>query len=233
MYKMISIKKLIFLPILLLFFAVSLKSQDLGIKWVYVQEGTLDIGSGNSASQVRLNSFYMSATEVTFDQYDAFCEATGKEKPDDKGWGRGNRPVMQVSWYDAVEFCEWLSNETGTKVRLPGSDEWLFAALGGNKSKGYLYCGSDKWQEVSWSQGNSGERTHPVGSKKPNELGLFDLNGNLWEWCLDNPVDENSNKKGLRGDSFDNPPSNPRESPLCLEADSRHYNIGFRIIKIK
>ena len=211
---------------------LTLKAQNDFINWVEVKGGSFSIGE----DQLSINEFFMSATEVTFDQYDAFCKVTGKENPDDKGWGRGNRPVMHVSWYDAIEFCRWLSQETGTKVRLPSQDEWLFAALGGNKSKGYLYSGSDNWQEVSWFERNSEDKTQPVGTKNPNELGLYDMSGNLWEWCAD--WSENDGKNGreircVRGNSFDNHPSDPRKSTVCIEADARHYNIGFRVVMMK
>ena len=107
---------------------IILEAQNDSINWVEVKGGSFSIRE----DQVSIRGFFMSATEVTFDQYDAFCKATGSEKPDDMNWGRGDRPVMHVSWYDAIEFCEWLSKETGTKVRLPSQVEWLYAALGGN-----------------------------------------------------------------------------------------------------
>jgi len=213
-------------------------AKELGIKWIEIQGGTFTMGRGNSVHQATLSSFYMSATEVTFDQYDTFCEATGAKKPDDNGWGRGNRPVINVSWSDAIDFCQWLSMETGSEVRLPNEAEWEYAAVGGRKSKGYTYSGSDNWKEVSWSEGNSGHRTHPVGEKKPNELGLYDMSGNVWEWCADWPA-RDANKNGndirstVRGDSNGNPASNPRQHGVRIERESRHNNIGFRIVKTK
>jgi sulfatase modifying factor 1 len=212
-------------------------AQDLEIEWIAVQGGTFTIGSGNSARQETLSSFYMSATEVTFDQYDTYCKATGTKKPEDNGWGRGNRPVINVSWDDANGFCEWLTKEIGSKIRLPTEAEWEYAALGGNKSKGYAYSGSDNWEEVSWSEGNSGHRTHPVGGKKPNELSLYDMSGNVWEWCADwperdgNRVADNSSH-AVRGDSNGNPASVPRNPGVRIEAAARHNNIGFRIGKM-
>lgn len=202
------------------------------------------MGRGSSASQVTVESFMMSATEITFDQYDAFCEATGKQKPDDNGWGRGTRPVLNVSYDDAVEFTEWLSERTGSAIRLPNEAEWEYAAQGGRHSNGYVHSGGNDKDEVSWNEDNSGGRTHPVGEKKPNELGLFDMSGNLWEWCAEwseaNPKGSDAGsqdaggdrKQPLRGDSFDNPgsPVGFRIS-VRLERNSRHYNIGFRVAK--
>jgi formylglycine-generating enzyme required for sulfatase activity len=155
-------------------------------------------------------NFYIGKYEVTFDEYDAFCEATGRDKPNDQGWGRGSRPVINVTWWDAVAYCNWLSereklpkayDDAGnlldldvsvttdiTKVlgyRLPTEAEWEYAARGGNKSKGYKYSGSDYVDQVTWYWDNSGIKTQEVGKKAPNELGLYDMSGNVYEWCSD------------------------------------------------
>jgi formylglycine-generating enzyme required for sulfatase activity len=121
---------------------------------------------------------------------------------------------------------------------LPNEAEWEYAAVGGSKSKGYTYSGSDNWREVSWSEGNSGHRSQPVGGKKLNELGLYDMSGNVWEWCADWPVrdgnrDGKNIRRAVRGDSNGNPASDPRRATVRIEADARHNNIGFRIVKTK
>ena len=150
-------------------------------EFVAVEGGTFQMGSNS----VTVSDFNISKTEVTFEEYDAFCDATGSDKPHDFNWGRGERPVMNVSWRDAVAFCEWMSKVTGKTYRLPTEAEWDYAARGGNKSKDYDYSGSNDLDAVGWYRNNSGSKTHPVAEKQPNELGLYDMSGNVWEYCSD------------------------------------------------
>ncbi len=94
-------------------------------------------------------------------------------------------PVVYVSWHDATEFCAWLSQKTGKIYTLPTEAEWEYAARGGNKSKSYVYSGSNKLENVAWFWNDSNVKLHPVANKLPNELGLFDMSGNAYEWCSD------------------------------------------------
>ena len=110
----------------------------------------------------------------------------GENPSDFKGKPDSNkRPVEQVSWDDCQDFIKKLNDLTGLNFRLPTEAEWEYAARGGTKSNHYKYAGSNTLSSVVWYGGNSGRSTHPVGKKAPNELGLYDMSGNVDEWCQD------------------------------------------------
>lgn len=167
------------------------------------------MGSEETAHQVELSSFYMQKTEVTQELWE---EVMGSNPSEDKSWK--DNPVTNVSWNDCQEFIKKLNEITGNKYRLPTEAEWEYAARGGKMSKGYQYSGSDNLEEVGWYDQNSNEKIHPVAEKKPNELGLYDMSGNVWEWCQDwygdyrvkfkkNPQGpDNGTTKVLRGGSW-------------------------------
>ncbi len=183
-----------------------------GIPWVLVEGGP----GGD---------FYIAATEVTFDQYDKFCEATGYKKPS-ADFGRGKQPVIYVNVSDAIAYCNWVSKETGTTVRLPKDEEWEYAARGGKKSNGYEYSGSNNIDEVAWYIDNSGSKTHEVATKRANELGIYDMSGNVWEWC--------GTSGALHGGSWFRYALHCRVSPRYgLEPDTRSSSGGFRVLQKK
>ncbi|MBC7776495.1 MAG: SUMF1/EgtB/PvdO family nonheme iron enzyme [Phycisphaerae bacterium] len=240
-----------------------------GPEMVFVEGGNFQMGSDEDDSEkpihrVSVPSFWMGKYPITFDEYDAFCSDNGKEKPKDQSWGRGRQPVINVYWEDAQEYCKWLSEKTGAQYHLPSEAEWEFAARGGTLSKGYKFAGGNNVDEVAWYWENSGEKkmsgewnwdniqknnckTHPVGEKRTNELGLHDMSGNVWEWCADAwhenyegaPADGSAWMTGgeqeravLRGGSWN------LNDTLCRVAyrtrsnrTNRHFSGGFRVAR--
>ena len=162
---------------------------------VGVQGGTFQMGrndgDGNEkpVHSVTLSSFYIGQTEVT----QALWKAVMGSNPSHfKG---DNLPVEWVSWNDCQTFIKKLNQMTDEHFRLPTEAEWEYAAKGGNKSKGYTCSGSNTIGDVAWYSVNSGSETHPVATKSPNELGIYDMTGNVWEWCQDKYGDYSSSSQ--------------------------------------
>ena len=183
------------------------------------------------------NDYYISKYEVT----QALWQAVMGKKPSKfKG---DNLPVEQVSWDDCQKFINKLNRITGKKFRLPTEAEWEYAARGGKKSRGYQYSGSNNLSDVAWYYNNSGEKTHAVGSKQANELGIYDMSGNVWEWCQDwygeynsssqvNPIGANSGPyRVYRGASWSKAARLCRSSCRdCYMPSYRDFNIGLRLV---
>jgi formylglycine-generating enzyme required for sulfatase activity len=203
-------KLITFLSALLFISGFALAQDDLKPEMLLVEGGTFRMGNDYSSSsderpehKVTLSSFYMSKYEITIAQYNRFCRVTGKKEPK----GEPEQAVVNVNWYDAVMYCNWLSttqnldkaysitrdsnrfvvefDQSANGFRLPTEAEWEYAAKGGNKSKFYAYSGSNVPDEVAWFITNASNKQRPVGEKKPNELGLYDMTGNVMEWCFD------------------------------------------------
>lgn len=195
---------------------------------------------------VHLSTFRLSKYEVTFDQYDTYAAATGVQSPDDEGWGRGSRPVINVSWHDAQQFIAWLNKQTGKHYRMPSEAEWEYAARAGttsdypwgpafeaNHANGQGVSGTDTWPF-----------TAPVGSFPPNSWGLYDMIGNVMEWTADcananyssAPHDGSAwlsgscDKRVFRGGSWASSPDYLRVAfRMFVDASFRNHALGFRL----
>lgn len=156
---------------------------------VKVKGGTFTMGCTNDRGEcqvdelpthkVTVDDFYIGKFEVTQELWQAVMEYNPSAFKGEK------MPVEQVNWKDCQEFIRELNVLTGMEFRLPTEAEWEYAACGGSKTTGYHFSGSNKAEHVAWTKENSEKTTHPVGTKEPNELGIYDMSGNVFEWCLD------------------------------------------------
>ncbi|KHD06809.2 hypothetical protein PN36_30460 [Candidatus Thiomargarita nelsonii] len=227
-----------------------------GPQMVWIKAGSFQMGSNDGYDREKpvhrvsiTQDFGMGRYEVTFAEYDKFAEATDREKPNDRGWGRGNRPVINVSWHDANAYAEWLTQQTGKTYRLPTEAEWEYVARAGTTTQywwgntashdyanyGNTVKGKDRWKY-----------TAPVGSFEPNSFGIYDTAGNVWEWVYDIYSSDYSNSlssdpKGpstgssrvVRGGGWYSTASYCRaavrgsNSPVV-----RDYDLGFRLLRL-
>jgi formylglycine-generating enzyme required for sulfatase activity len=165
----------------------------LGINWIAIPAGDFKMGDnfgfGDSRERpvhtVNLTAYSISKFEVTFAQFDAFCDDTARTKPSDKGWGRGTMPVINVSWNDAKAFCDWLAAKTGKNIHLATEAQWERAAAGTDQR---LYPWGSATPSCGYANyGGCGGKTKPVGSSPggASAVGAMDMAGNAWEWCSD------------------------------------------------
>ncbi|NLO11020.1 MAG: formylglycine-generating enzyme family protein [Candidatus Cloacimonetes bacterium] len=240
--------------------------------FVYVAGGTFHNGTSN----VTVSSLYMGKYELTQAEYAAVMGTNPSFLA-----GNPNHPVEQVSWFNAIEYCNrrsimesltpcysydtydsnpdnwpsgWNSNDenhtniscdwTANGYRLPTEMEWMFAAKGGNQSQGYTYSGSNNIGDVAWYSNNSGSTTHAVGTKAPNELGIYDMTGNVWEWCWDiydyYPGEDQTDPHGASSGSFrmSRGGSWSDYAYVCVISDrsmnnatDEYVNLGFRLCR--
>ncbi len=211
----------------------------------------------NPVHEVCVDDFYMSKCQVTVGEYREFVNDTGYKTKAEKDsrkhcWDNtkfsqtDKNPVVDITWDDASEYVKWKKKKTGLNYRLPTEAEWEYAARSGGKKENWAGTINEvELGEYAWYNGNSGRKTHPVGQKESNSLGLYDMSGNVWEWCSDWYVDfyySNSmkdNPKGpssggyrvFRGGSWNDKPWFIRVSSRSwFRPDTRYLLIGFRLV---
>ena len=222
-------------------------AEEIIASMVFVEGGTFQMGAtSEQASEadgdekpvhsVTVSDFYMGKTEVTQRQWKAIMGSNPS------GFEGDDLPVENVSWNDCQEFVQKLNQLTGKTFRLPTEAEWEYAARGGKYHSGYKYAGSNDINYVAWCFSNSGSKTHAVATKQPNALGLYDMSGNVWEWCSDyyggytsgnsdNPTGPaTGTKRVVRGGSFS------YESDFCrckarnsLPEKNQSVSVGLRL----
>ncbi|MDR1846492.1 MAG: SUMF1/EgtB/PvdO family nonheme iron enzyme [Bacteroidales bacterium] len=222
----------------LTFYDVNKKKEE-PFEMVFVKGGTFTMGCDTCgtdefpAHKVMLSDFYIGKYEVTQAEW---VSIMGDNPSDHKG---DSLPVENVSWDDVQVFIKKLNAKTGKKYRLPTEAEWEYAAKGGNKSKSYIYSGSNDVDDVA----NTGRSTFPVGTKQANELGIYDMSGNVWEWVQDtycnypdsekiytNPCYTDCSRRVIRGGSWYYNASNYRVAYRShVMPDYCYYNVGFRL----
>jgi len=239
-------------------------NSTVSLKLVKVEAGSFTMSANDGENYVDesehpttlTKDFYLGKTVVTQAQWQAVMGTTIEQQRDEEdpnyplaGTG-ANYPMYYVCWHEAIDFCEKLNEQgkapAGYHFTLPMETQWEYAAKGGKKSKGYKYSGSNTIEDVAWYYGNSGYETHEVGKKTPNELELYDMSGNVWEWCLDNykrdssqakpeftprGKDSDSSPRVCRGGSWDDSAGGCRVAYRGnRDPGDRSYGVGFRVV---
>lgn len=226
--------------------------------------------------RVTLRSFYIGKFEITVGEFRKFIVATQYQTTAEQEgssfiwtgikWERQNgidweydsfgnkrtltqdmQPVVHISWDDATRYCQWLSAQSGKTYRLPTEAEWEYAARGGNKSNSYTFSGANDLLGVGWNKENSNGQMHECGQKQANELGIYDMTGNVWEWCkdwydkfyyTDSPIENpqgppTGTYKVYRGGSWNDPTKFCKVSYRSGNAPGKRYStLGFRIVLV-
>lgn len=239
----------------------TLKNGSLGPKLAIIPTGSGVVGGMNfetfqnqspQHNVISTKEFAIGVTEVTFAEYDAFCKSIFTDCPDDNGWGRGDQPVINVSWLDAMAYVEWLSDQTKQVYRLPSEAEWEYAARGGTTTRfwwgkkyiqGMDHCDRDLG---GCPKGTELSEPGPAGRFKPNPFGLFDVTSNLLEWVLDcyspdhtsaeytmeTRLEGDCGEKVLKGSSWLNPqPYVHLSKRMGIRADYKNRSVGFRVLR--
>ena len=227
-----------------------LPRKGIDLEMVAISGGTFLMGSPDNESdaysdekpqhKVTVADFYIGRYLITQAQWEVVMDRNSSRFKGD------NLPVERVSWEEAVEFCDRLTKNTGKQYRLPTEAEWEYACRAGSATKYYFGDEKQKLDHYAWYDGNSKSKTHPVGEKQPNQFGLYDLHGNVWEWCLDHWHDnyegaptngsawlneDNEGVRVIRGGAWLNFPRNCRSAcRVNYIPGARYFNIGFRVV---
>jgi formylglycine-generating enzyme required for sulfatase activity len=214
-------------------------TNSIGMKLKWIEPGEFMMGSEKGweiekpVHNVKVaKGFYIAIYEVTQEQYE---KVMGKNPSNDKG---ANLPVAQVSYNDSVEFCKKLSKKEGKTYRLPTEAEWEYACRAGSKTE--YYWGDEFDEKYAWYAGNSEWKTHEVGTKEPNNWGLYDMTGNVWEWCQDwlkyeypTGGEKTTDTRVSRGGSLYQPPEAFRSAARSgSNPNSAESDQGFRIVLV-
>jgi formylglycine-generating enzyme required for sulfatase activity len=243
-------------PIVLPMVRDRLADGSAGLLMVAIPAGTFGMGSRGLSGepnerpehQVQVGGFLIGANEVTFAEYDRFVRAAGRRSPDDFGWGRGRRPVVDVTWDDAQDYAQWLSRQTGRRYRLPSEAEWEFAARGGTTSAYWWGHAPESGRALCFGCGTTwdGRSTAPVASFEANPFGLHDTAGNVHEWTQDcyqpnydgAPIDGSAwarpgcSARVARGGGFSRPAKSMRSAArVQFPPDTRLHMLGFRLAR--
>jgi formylglycine-generating enzyme required for sulfatase activity len=238
-------KKTVLFGLLICLLGFQLSSFAKPLERIYVEGGKMEYKD----RKIAIGSFEITKYEITNSEFAAFLNAkkTGSDgilngrqiiniTSEDlqleylnAGWvpksGRENHPMVMVSYYGAVDYCQWVGG------KLPTAEEWTYAAKGGLKSKHYIYAGGNDLDQVGWYRGNCGGHSHQVGTRKPNELGIYDMSGNAWEWCLNDSLKTDEDFVLHMGGSW-----YPEEEPGRISSHfgntPTHFSnsVGFRVI---
>ena len=244
-------------------------------RMVRVEGGTYKMGSKDSDKtadndeqrehEVTIKTFEISKFEITVWEWKQYTKANKLSMPAKPDWGwQDNYPINGITWEEAIAYCNWLSkkeklqpvyskqgpnyvcNFKANGYRLPTEAEWEFAAKGGVKSKGYKFSGGNEANEVAWHKAISKNSPHTVGTKLPNELGIYDMSGNVWEWCWDwynkdyYKIEKGDNPKGpemgerrtVRGGSWDSQVNYLRPANrISTPQNKTHEFYGFRVAR--
>ena len=236
---------------------------------LFIEGGSfMMVNNEEAIHEVNVPDFHLGKYPIVINQYMAFVEETQSNMPEwieesstfniytgtddyykkiEPALALKNCPIIGVSWLNAQAYCKWLSEKTGHSYRLPSEAEWEYAARGGKYNQGFSYAGSNKLKEVAWYNANSHNEPKPVGMKIPNELGLYDMSGNVFEWCEDHwhdsyngaPkdggtwIDDKENERRVvRGGSWDDINDYCRVSyRIRGSRNYRYIDVGFRIAR--